>query len=119
MDITSLIIVVSLAAIMLYLIVRLPLTIFGNLRAGHRFRQGLAKVLDELRLSRMLRHLGIDREQYLHEQTGLTIRRHMNRCNNCEDKEKCDQALAEDKPADVDALGFCNNIDDLKNLSKR
>ena len=61
MDVTSLIITLLLAALMLYLLVRLPLAIRGNLRAGHGFREGLAQSLEELRLARMLRFLGIDK----------------------------------------------------------
>jgi hypothetical protein len=34
-DVTSLIITFLLAGLMLYLLVRLPLAILGNLRAGH------------------------------------------------------------------------------------
>lgn len=116
MDIVSLIITFLLAGLMLYLVVRLPLAILGNLRAGHRFREGLAAALDELRLSRMLKYLGIDRAKYLHKQNGLEIKRHMERCDACDAKEQCDQVLEEAAPADVDALGFCANIDELKTM---
>ena len=54
MDPVSLIIAVPLALVFLYLMVRLPLAIVGNLRAGHRFRQRLATSLEQLRLARML-----------------------------------------------------------------
>ncbi|MDJ0741249.1 MAG: DUF6455 family protein [Gammaproteobacteria bacterium] len=118
MDVTSLLITVLLVALMLYLLVRLPLAILGNLRAGHRFREGLAEALDELRLSRMLAFLGIDKATYLHRENGLEIQKHMQRCDACDDKERCDQVLAEDKPADEPALGFCANIDDLEKMRK-
>ncbi len=116
MDIVSLAITVVLAALMLYLIVRLPLAILGNLRAGHRFRQGLAAALDELRLSRMLGFLGIDKAEYLHRESGVEIKKHMQRCDACEDKERCDQVLSSDVPAETESLGFCANIDDLKTM---
>lgn len=116
MDIASLVITVLLALLMLYLLVRLPLAILGNLRAGHRFREGLANALDDLRLSRMLSFLGIDRADYLHGQQGLEIRQHMAKCDACDAKSRCDQVLDGDKPAAVESLGFCANIDDLKTI---
>lgn len=116
MDIASLIITLLLALLMLYLLVRLPLAILSNLRAGHRFREGLAQALDELRLARMLKYLGIDSTTYLHKEESLEIRKHMERCDNCDNKSQCDQTLAEDAPAEVESLGFCANIDDLKNI---
>jgi hypothetical protein len=118
LDLTSLIITVLLAALMLYLFVRLPLAILGNLKAGHRFREGLADALGELRLSRMLGYLGIDSARYLHRQQALTIRRHLERCDNCDAKARCDEVLEEGGPAEVESLGFCANIDDLKTIRK-
>lgn len=116
MDIASLVITVLLSLLMLYLLVRLPLAILGNLRAGHRFRAGLAKALDDLRLSRMLTFLGIERGDYLHSQQGLEIRKHMEKCEACDAKARCDQVLDSDKPTPVESLGFCANIDDLKTI---
>lgn len=116
MDIVSLILSFALAGLMLYLLVRLPLAILGNLRAGHRFREGLAAALEELRLARMLKYLGIDRAEYLHKQKGLEIQRHMERCDACDAKSRCDEVLEQSAPADVGELGFCANIDDLKTM---
>lgn len=116
MDIASLIITVLLAGLMLYLLVRLPIAIIGNLRAGHRFREGLAKALEDLRLARMLKHLGIDSDRYLHKEQALEIQKHMERCDNCDAKSRCDQALDEATTPDVESLGFCANIDDLKGM---
>lgn len=119
MDLTSLLITLLLAALMLYLVVRLPLAILGNLKRGHRFREGLADALDELRLSRMLGFLGIDRDTYLHREQAIDVKRHMTRCDACDAKDKCDETLQSDTPADVESLGFCANIDDLKDIRDR
>jgi hypothetical protein len=110
------IITLLLALLMLYLLVRLPLAILGNMRAGQRFREGLAEALNELRLARMLKYLGIDSAAYLHEQQALDIQQHMERCDNCDAKQRCDQVLKEAAPADVESLGFCANIEDLKDI---
>jgi hypothetical protein len=119
LDIASFVIALVLVALMLVLIVRLPLAIMGNLRAGHRFRESLAAALGDLRLSRMLRHLGIDRAAYLHDQQALEIRKHMQRCDACDAKARCDETLQTGAPADVESLGFCANIDDLKDIRGR
>ena len=116
MDIISFIITFALAALMLYLIVRLPLAIMRNLRAGHRFRQGLSNALDKRRLARMLQYLGIDKARYLHKEQGLEIQRQMERCDDCDAKDRCDDVLEDQQSADVDALGFCANIDDLTKM---
>lgn len=116
MEITSLIITLLLALLMLYLIVRLPLAILGNLRSGLRFRESLANSLDDLRLARMLKFLGIDKARYLHKEQALEIQQQMERCDGCGAKAQCDEMLESDQPANVDALGFCANIDDLKDI---
>jgi hypothetical protein len=118
-DIASLMIGGVLAVLLLLLIIRLPLAIAGNLRAGHRFRKSMAMALDELRLSRMLGFLGIDRDKYLHEQSALDIKQQMQRCDTCDAKETCDQVLESDQPAQTEQLGFCANIDDLKQIRDR
>lgn len=119
MDIVSLIITLLLALLVLFIVVRLPLAIVGNLRTGQRFRESLAEALDRLRLSRMLGHLGIDRNAYLHTQPGVTIRNHMSRCDGCNEKARCDQVLDSGADAETESLGFCANIDDLKTLPRQ
>lgn len=116
MDPTSLIITLLLAVLMLVLLIRLPWAILANLKAGHRFRQGLAQGLEKLRLSRMLKHLGIDRGAYLHSQSALEVKQHMQRCDDCDAKDRCDEVLERDGPAQTESLGFCANIDDLKKI---
>jgi hypothetical protein len=118
LETTSFIITFVLAALMLYLLVRLPWAILSNLKAGHRFRDGLAKALDDLRLSRMLRFLGIDQADYLHRNQALEIKEHMHRCDNCDAKDQCDEVLQTQSPPGkpTESLGFCANIDDLNKM---
>ena len=118
MDIISFIITFVLAILMLYLIVRLPLAMMANLRAGHRFRQGLAEGLEKLRLARMLKYLGIDKAAYLHKEQGIEIKQHMERCDDCDAKNQCDDVLETQSKPNIDNLGFCANIDDLKKMHK-
>lgn len=118
MDLTSLIIVGTLAVLATWLAVRLPFAIFRNLQAGHRFRRRLAVTLDNLRLSRMLGVLGIDKDEYLHREPAVAIRQQMERCDACDAKQQCDEALADPGTA-PDTLGFCANLDELKAVRDR
>jgi hypothetical protein len=116
MDTISLVITLLLGALMLWLAVWLPLAIRGNLRRGHGFREALAERLGELRLSRMLANLGIDRAAYLHQAQAVEIKRHMARCEACDSKTACDQALAGENSKPIEELGFCANIEDLDRI---
>lgn len=118
MDFVSLVITFLLAGLMLLLVVRLPLAILSNLRAGHRFREGLADALAELRLSRMLKYLDIDAATYLHKEQAVEIRKHMERCDACDAKSRCDQVVGNEPAADAEHLGFCANIEDLKEIRR-
>lgn len=119
MDILSIAISIVLVVLVLLLVFRLPQAIAGNLKAGHRFRQSMAMALEELRLARMLGFLGIDKNRYLHQQPASEISRHMKRCNDCDAKDECDQVVGEKPTADVESVGFCANIDDLKEIRER
>ena len=116
MDIISLVITLLLGVLMLWLAIWLPLAIRGNLRRGHGFREALAQGLGELRLSRMLANIGIDRAAYLHQAPAIDIKRHMARCEACDSKDACDQALAGEDSKPAEALGFCANIEDLERI---
>jgi hypothetical protein len=119
MDFVSIAITLMLVALVLLLVLRLPMAIAGNLKAGHKFRQSMSMALEELRLARMLRFLGIDKDRYLHQQPASDIAQQMKRCNDCDAKDECDQTLKEQPSANVDSLGFCANIDDLKDIRQR
>ena len=119
MDIFSLAITGLLAAAIIYLIFRLPLAIFGNLRRGQRFREQLGTRLGDLRLSRMLGVVGINHSDYLHRQDTLTIRQQMTRCEQCGEKARCDELLDSPVTAETADLGFCANADGLRDIQER
>lgn len=119
MDIFSLAITGLLAATIIYLVFRLPLAIFGNLRRGQRFREQLGTRLGDLRLSRMLGVVGIDQSDYLHRQDTLTVREQMARCDRCEEKTRCDELLESTVTAQTADLGFCANVDGLRDIQER
>ena len=43
----------------------------------------------------MLKYLGIDSAAYLHKEQALEIQKHMERCDACDAKSRCDQVLEE------------------------
>ena len=116
LDILSVVIAVPLIALTGLLLVGLPLAIMGNLRRGQQFREGLDNALEQLRLSKMLGFLGIDRKTYVHRQQGLAIRQQLQRCETCDAKAQCDEILDSDAPQSKADLGFCANIDELDKL---
>lgn len=118
MDIISIAITVVLAVLMLWLAIRLPYAIARNLRDGFKFRRSLAHSLDDLRLSRMLTFLGIAKNDYLHRTPALDVKHHMTRCDACDSKDTCDETLEKDPTDESTDLGFCANIDDLKEIRK-
>lgn len=118
MDLVSVVITFALAAMIVALVFWLPFAIVRNLQTGEEFRDALRRALDELRLSRMLALLGVDRDRYLHHHSVLEIHKHMRRCDGCDEKAQCDAAL-EASESDPKALGFCANIDDLELESQR
>ncbi|MEJ2308481.1 MAG: DUF6455 family protein [Gammaproteobacteria bacterium] len=118
MDIGSLLGTLLLAALVMGVVVMMPIAIGRNLVRGHAYRNRLDNELSGLRLSKMLRFLGIDKAAYLHRQPSVEIREHMEKCDSCGDKALCDDTLAgNNTTAEVD-LSFCANIDSLQALEK-
>jgi hypothetical protein len=118
MDIGSLLGTLVLAALVMGVVVMMPIAIGRNLVRGHDYRNRLDSELSSLRLSKMLGFLGIDKNAYLHQQQAREIRAHMERCEGCGDKQRCDETLeSQSVSPDVD-LGFCANIDSLETVRK-
>ncbi len=117
MDIFSLLIALLLGFLVTLLSVLLFTAIIFNMKNGRKYRQALAKKIEQLRLHNMLLALGIDPNAYLHNEHITDIHQHMDRCNACENTEQCDEALAHHdvKP---DEISFCNNEKSLQNIAK-
>lgn len=118
MDIGSLIGALALAALVLAVVVMMPISIGRNLVRGHEHRNRMDGELSKLRLSKMLGFLGIDKAAYLHQQQSVEIRDHMKKCDDCGDKEQCDDVLAAEQVSPEVDLGFCANIDSLRTMEK-
>ncbi|WP_018233895.1 DUF6455 family protein [Thioalkalivibrio thiocyanodenitrificans] len=98
-------------------VVLLSWAIMRNLREGERFRARLAHRLEQLRLHRLMRMLGMDPNRYLHEQPIVDAERHMRACARCPESTRCDQALEQEQPESVAA--YCANYEDLQALRDR
>lgn len=91
--------------------------ILHNLREGQGFRAQLARRLEQLRLQRLMRMLGLDPDRYLHQERIVDVERHMRACAQCPETARCDQALAEHQPEAV--ATYCANYPELRALQDK
>ena len=117
MDIFSLIVAILLGFFVTLLTVLLFIAIIFNMKNGRKYRQTLAKKIQQLRLNKMLTALGIDPNAYLHNEHITDIHKHMERCEACENTEECDEALSTHKLNPTE-IGFCNNKQSLQKIAK-
>ena len=118
MGIGSLLGTLALAGLVLAVMVLMPIAISRNMIRGHEHRKHLDGELSGLRLSKMLGFLGIDKSEYLHKQQSMEIRQHMEKCDACEEKNQCDETLADYAVSPEVDLSFCANIDSLQKIEK-
>jgi len=116
MTLYSLLGVLVLAVLLLALALGLSFAVLRNMGRGEAYRRDLAMQLSRLRLSKMLDHLGLERERYLHRQRVVHIDAHMRRCEACEATDACDRTIAEPGREGAD-LGFCPNASSLRRTS--
>jgi len=115
MDIFTIITGTLLTGAIAYVIIRLAVVIAFNVRTGILYRQKLARKIKELRLSRMLTALGIDINQYLHNERVVDITDQMNRCVACENTQVCDEDMLSGTVS-ADNISYCNNEPTLKEM---
>jgi len=118
MNTITIIAMILLTLVLLTFSVLLPVAIIFNVRAGERYRRGLAERVNMLRLGRMLGALGVDINVYLNTERSLDIQHHMDRCAACENTAECDDKLARNA-VDPDHLGFCNNEASLREMTRK
>ena len=118
MNLFSLIVASVLGLLMIGFGALLFAAIIFNLDVGRRYRKVLAQDIDRLRLSKMLRALGIDVTTYLHGERILDIQQQMSRCSDCERTAECDDQIAAGR-VDAAGIGFCNNEQSLRKILER
>ena len=112
---------VALAVLTLVLVtfsVLLPVAIVFNVRAGEKYRKGLAEKVNKLRLGKMLAALGVDIDVYLNSERSLEIQQHIDRCAACDNTAECDDKLSAEA-IDPDSIDFCNNEASLQKIAKK
>ena len=113
--------IIALAVLTLAVVsfsVLLPVAIVFNVRAGEKYRRGLAEKVNRLRLGKMLTALGVDIDVYLNSERGVEIQQHIDRCAACGNTAECDDKLA-GQDIDPDNIGFCNNEASLREIAKK
>lgn len=118
MNTLTIIALVLLATLLVTFSVLLPVAIVFNVRAGEKYRQGLAEKVNRLRLGKMLAALGVDIDVYLNSERSLEIQQHIDRCAACGNTAECDDKLAK-QDIDPDHIGFCNNEASLREIAKK
>jgi len=103
------------AIIFIALAILLPAAIIFNFNVGKKPRQKLAQQLDQLRISKMIKALGIDATQYLHKEHIHTINTQMARCSECGNTARCDDELDSGK-VNITNIAYCNNEVALKDI---
>jgi len=115
MDIVTLIVGGALLLMVGTFALRLFYIIVLNLIKGRKFHQALEKEFDRLRLSNMLRALGINKSQYIHTTSNIEIKKQMENCQQCSNTDECDTKLSQGE-VEIDSIDFCNNEAQLKDI---
>lgn len=117
-EVISLAVMAALVVMTGAFVVLLLVAIVFNVRAGERYRQGLATRVEQLRLGRMLAALGIDTDSYVHGERIGDIHAQMSRCSSCENTAQCDDQLGQ-QSVTVDSIDYCNNEASLQELLEK
>ncbi|MGD8594533.1 MAG: DUF6455 family protein [Gammaproteobacteria bacterium] len=81
-----------------------------------RRKEMLRHEIYHYRLSSMLRYMGIHIENYVMKLPEEQIRKHIIRCNTCQNLSTCDRCLRNGET--IDNMSFCPNYDSLLAFSK-
>lgn len=118
MDTVTMIVGGALALLLAAFIVRLSYAILLNLIKGRKFHHALSEEFSQLRLSNMLSALGINRNDYIYQNSVKDIQHQMKNCADCKNTDECDTKLASPN-LDISAIDFCNNEADLKEIKQQ
>ncbi|MEN8176199.1 MAG: DUF6455 family protein [Pseudomonadota bacterium] len=97
-----------LGIITLAIAVMVPYSIQRNYRHGLGFRERLLARAEKLRISRMLKALGVDTDACLHQAPVVEIEQNLRNCEGCQDTEICDDAL-QSANLEIREVSFCPN----------
>jgi len=115
MQIINYIILAIIGIAFVVLSIAFLLLIAKNMKQGGIARKHLAKRVESMRMSRMLRALRLNLDQYLNYVPLVKIKHSMYQCENCTAIEQCDQKLEEGNLGFKD-IDFCPNQACLKHF---
>ena len=118
MNLTSTLAVVVGSILALCLAGYLILAIAQNYRDGLILRQLLSRRVGNLRLQRMLRRVGIDLRDYLHQQPIAEIEAQIRNCKACKSTVACELQLVGEGVLTPEQVGFCKNHKSFSELVK-
>ncbi|MCP4077751.1 MAG: hypothetical protein GY744_16385 [Gammaproteobacteria bacterium] len=87
-----------------------------NVKQGLVVRHLLAKRVESLRMTKMLRGLGLDFNQYLHTVPLSKVSESMGKCESCPTTEICDDKLKQGS-LEIQDIDFCPNQECLGKFS--
>jgi len=108
----------ALTLLLAVFVTRLSYTILVNLINGRKFHHALSEEFSKLRLNNMLNALGINKNDYIYQNSVRDIHHQMKNCIDCKNTDECDEKLATPE-LDVSEIGFCNNEADLKEIKQQ
>ena len=88
-----------------------------ELFSGRYYREGQAKRISRLRLSKMLTKKNIDIKNYLYNQSAADILEHIRNCKHCRSIDQCDDYL--DNMDDNIDPPFCPNNDSILKIKNQ
>ena len=112
----SLIVLGALGLLLTTAICGVGYAIYKNTHNAEKYRNDISEKISGIRLNKMLKHLSINKQQYLHKQPINVIHQNIIRCDNCKDKPICDETLPQAN--ENTSLDFCPNENILKNIAK-
>ena len=118
MNMITIIVGGTLTIFLAIFIMRLFYTIYINMVNGQTFNHALEQELNRLRLSNMLTALGINKTDYLYQNSIKDIHQQMKNCSVCTNTDECDEKLTT-PDVEVTEIDFCNNEADLKEIKQR
>jgi len=99
---------IVLGIVFLVLALFFVILISKNMKQGKVVRQRLAQRVESLRMSKMLRALGLDLTQYLYTVPITKINDSMKKCEHCPTTDICDDNLQKGH-LETDEIDFCPN----------
>ena len=112
MEFISYILLAVLALAMIMMSVFFVLLISKNMQNGRTFRRNLKQQLKPLRMTEVLKALGLDFDRYLHQSPVQQINQDISACKNCQTTSVCDEKISKAPAQNID-FNFCpvhNNL---------